>query len=80
LFDVRTRDQKKSNVCKFFVSEEIFTNIVCFTNTFNIGVELVIETTKNLISNEFFEQSQYPGKYGQVYGYADFIKKKLIMK
>jgi glycine dehydrogenase len=23
LFDVRTRDQKKNNVCKFFVSEEI---------------------------------------------------------
>ena len=34
LFDVRTRDQKKNNVKKFFVSEEILPQtLICFTNT-----------------------------------------------
>jgi glycine dehydrogenase len=31
-------------------------------------------------SNEFFLNIQYPGKYGQVYDYADFIKKGMITK
>ena len=35
LFDVRSRDQKKNNVTKFFVSEEILPQtLICFTNTF----------------------------------------------
>lgn len=79
LFDVRTRDQKKSNVCKFFVSEEILpqTLSVLQTRSTPIGVELVIGNHQEFdFSNEFFGAIlQYPGKYGQVYDYADFIKK-----
>jgi hypothetical protein len=42
---------------QIFVSEEI-TNIVCFTNTSSYMVLVVIETTKNLISQmNFLEQS-----------------------
>jgi glycine dehydrogenase len=43
LFDVRSRDQKKSNVNKFFVSEEILpqTLSVLQTRSEPIGVELV---------------------------------------
>jgi glycine dehydrogenase len=45
------QDQKKANVCKFFVSEEILpqTLSVLQTRSAPIGVELVMETTKNLI-------------------------------
>jgi glycine dehydrogenase len=79
LFDVRSRDQKKNNVCKFFVSEEILpqTLSVLQTRSTPIGVELVIGNHQEFdFSKEFFGAIlQYPGKYGQVYDYADFIKK-----
>ncbi len=79
LFDVRTRDQKKSNVCKFFVSEEILpqTLSVLQTRSTPIGVELVVGNHQEFdFSQDFFGAIlQYPGKYGQVYDYADFIKK-----
>ncbi|MBX9888273.1 MAG: aminomethyl-transferring glycine dehydrogenase [Flavobacteriaceae bacterium] len=79
LFDVRTRDQKKGNVCKFFVSEEILpqTLSVLQTRSTPIGVELVVGNHQEFdFSKDFFGAIlQYPGKYGQVYDYADFIKK-----
>jgi glycine dehydrogenase len=79
LYDVRSRDQKKNNVCKFFVSEEILpqTLSVLQTRSAPIGVELVIGNHQEFdFSKEFFGAIlQYPGKYGQVYDYADFIKK-----
>ncbi len=78
LFDVRTRDQKKANVCKFFVSEEILpqTLSVLQTRSTPIGVELVVGNHQEFdFSTEFFGAIlQYPGKYGQVFDYADFIK------
>jgi glycine dehydrogenase len=80
LFDVRSRDQKKSNVNKFFVSEEILpqTLSVLQTRSEPIGVELVIEITKSLIFKRIFRAIlQYPGKHGH-YDYADFIKKQLM--
>ncbi|WP_417365182.1 aminomethyl-transferring glycine dehydrogenase [Flavobacterium beibuense] len=79
LFDVRTRDQKKNNVNKFFVSEEILpqTLSVLQTRSIPIGVELVIGNHEEFdFSEEFFGAIlQYPGKYGQVYNYAGFIAK-----
>lgn len=79
LFDVRTRDQKKNNVCKFFVSEEILpqTLSVLQTRSTPIGVELVVGNHETFdFSNEFFGSIlQYPGKYGQVNDYTSFIAK-----
>ena len=79
LFDVRSRDQKKNNVCKFFVSEELLpqTISVLQTRSTPIGVELVIGNHENFdFSTEFFGAIlQYPGKYGQVHDYAGFISK-----
>ena len=79
LFDVRSRDQKKNNVCKFFVSEEILpqTLSVLQTRSTPIGVELVIGNHEEFdFSSEFFGAIlQYPGKHGQVYDYAAFIAK-----
>jgi glycine dehydrogenase len=79
LFDVRSRDQKKSNANKFFVSEEILpqTLSVLQTRSTPIGVELIVGDHENFVpSNEFFgAMLQYPGKYGQIYDYASFIQK-----
>jgi glycine dehydrogenase len=82
LFDVRTRDQKKNNICKFFVSEEILpqTLSVLQTRSSPIGVQLVIGNHEEFdFSTEFFGAIlQYPGKYGQVHDYAGFISKAKI--
>lgn len=79
LFDVRTRDQKKNNANKFFVSEEILpqTLSVLQTRSTPIGVELVIGNHEEFdFSSDFFGAIlQYPGKFGQVYDYAGFIAK-----
>ena len=79
LYDVRTRDQKKNNVCKFFVSEEILpqTLSVLQTRSEPIGVELVVGNHETFdFSNEFYGAIlQYPGKFGQVHDYAGFITK-----
>jgi len=79
LFDVRTRDQKKNNTNKFFVSEEILpqTLSVLETRSAPIGIELVVGNHQSFdFSTDFFGAIlQYPGKHGQVYDYADFISK-----
>ena len=79
LFDVRSRDQKKNKINKFFVSEEVLpqTLSVLQTRSAPIGVELVIGNHENFdFSDEFYGAIlQYPGKYGQVHDYADFISK-----
>ncbi len=79
LFDVRTRDQKKNNVCKFFVSEEILpqTLSVLLTRSMPIGVELVVGNHETFdFSTEFYGAIlQYPGKFGQVHDYTEFIVK-----
>ncbi|MCO6174324.1 aminomethyl-transferring glycine dehydrogenase [Flavobacterium sp. NRK F10] len=79
LFDVRTRDQKKNNVNKFFVSEEILpqTLSVLQTRSTPIGIEIVVGDHETFeFTNDFFGAVlQYPGKFGQVYDYAGFIAK-----
>ncbi|MBZ4042064.1 aminomethyl-transferring glycine dehydrogenase [Flavobacterium hibisci] len=79
LFDVRTRDQKKNNTHKFFVSEEILpqTLSVLQTRSTPIGIELVVGNHETFdFSNDFFGAIlQYPGKYGQVNDYSAFVAK-----
>jgi len=79
LFDVRSRDQKKNNVAKFFVSEEILpqTISVLQTRATPKGIELVIGNHETFdFSSDFFGAIlQYPGKFGQVTDYTGFITK-----
>jgi glycine dehydrogenase len=79
LFDVRTRDQKKNNVAKFFVSEEVLPQTISILQTRSTprGIELVIGNHETFdFSDDFFGAIlQYPGKYGQVNDYAGFISK-----
>ena len=79
LFDVRTRDQKKNNANKFFVSEEILpqTLSVLQTRSTPKGIELVVGNHESFdFSADFFGAIlQYPGKFGQINDYAGFITK-----
>ena len=79
LFDVRSRDQKKNNVVKFFVSEEVLPQTISVLQTRSTpkGIELVIGNHETFdFSSDFFGAIlQYPGKHGQVNEYAGFISK-----
>ena len=79
LFDVRSRDQKKNNINKLFVSEEILpqTLSVLQTRATPKGIELVVGNHETFdFSSDFFAAIlQYPGKFGQVNDYAGFIAK-----
>lgn len=77
LFSVRERDQKKNEVNRFFVSEEVLPQTISLLKTRSIplGIELTIgDHTKFDFSKTYFGALiQYPGKTGQVFNYADFV-------
>ena len=79
LFDVRSRNQKKKNVLKFFVSEEVLPQTLSLLETRSkpLGIELVIDNHENFGYSEEFcaDLSQYPGKHGQVHDYTKFVAK-----
>ncbi len=79
LFGVRSRAQKKGNVVKFFVSEEVLPQTISLlkTRAIPIGIELVIgnHETFDFSSDYFGALVQYPGKYGQLFDYREFTKK-----
>ncbi|WP_438711377.1 aminomethyl-transferring glycine dehydrogenase [Aquimarina muelleri] len=79
LFAVRSRDQKKNNTNKFFVSEEILPQTLSLlkTRAIPLDIELVVGDHQHFdFSKEFYGAIlQYPGISGQVYDYADFVKK-----
>ncbi len=79
LFSVRDRSQKKNNVVKFFVSEEIFPQTMSLLETRSnpLGIELVKGNHEDFdFSDEYFgAMLQYPGKFGEVYDYKSFVNK-----
>lgn len=79
LFDVRSRAQKKSNVLKFFVSEEILPQTLSLLKTRStpLNIELVVGNHEDFtFENDFFGAIlQYPGKHGQVHDYANFVSR-----
>lgn len=79
LFSVREREQKKNNIHKFFVSENILPQTLSLLQTRStpIGIELVIgnEETFTFSSDFFGAILQYPGKDGQVTDIKTFINK-----
>ena len=75
-FHMRSRSQVKSNVNKFFVSDDIFlqTMEVITARAEPLGIELVFGDPKSTdLNNEFFGAIvQYPNAYGEIYDYGDF--------
>jgi glycine dehydrogenase len=79
LFDVRSRDQKKNNVLKFFVSEDILPQTLSLLRTRStpLEIELVVGKHESFdFGNDYFGALlQYPGKHGQIHDYAPFVAK-----
>ena len=79
LFAIRERPQKKNNVNKFFVSEEVLPQTISLlqTRAIPLGVELVYGNHEEFdFSTEYFGSLlQYPGKYGKVHNYKSFVEK-----
>ncbi|MDJ0644552.1 MAG: aminomethyl-transferring glycine dehydrogenase [Flavobacteriaceae bacterium] len=77
LFAARSRDQKKKEVCQFFVSEDVLPQTISIlkTRAIPIGIELVVGNHKSFEFTEkvFGAIVQYPNKNGQLFDYSDFI-------
>lgn len=77
LFNLRSRNQKKNNVVKFFVSEEVLPQTLSLLQTRSnpLGIELVIGDHEDFDFSEDFYGAllQYPGKFGQIHDYAQFV-------
>lgn len=77
LFAIREKDQKKNEVVKFFVSEEVLPQTISLlqTRATPLGIELVIgDHTSFDFSEEYFgAMLQYPGKSGEVFNYGEFV-------
>ena len=79
LYNARSRNQKKEEVNKFFVSELCLPQTIDILKTRSepLGIEIVIG---NHLDNNFNESYfgvlfQYPGRYGEVFNYIDLSKK-----
>ena len=79
LFGARSRDQKKKEINKFFVSDEILpqTLSVLKSHATPLEIELVVGNHTSFdFSEEFFGAFlQYPGKHGAVFNYSEFVSK-----
>ncbi|MCF6294834.1 MAG: aminomethyl-transferring glycine dehydrogenase [Flavobacteriaceae bacterium] len=79
LFAVRERQQKKDDVVKFFVSDEVLPQTLSLlqTRANPLGVELIVGNHESFsFSTEFFGALlQYPGKTGQINDISKFISK-----
>ncbi len=79
LFDVRTRDQKKNEVVKFFVSNEVMPQTISLLQTRSkpLGIELITGDHETFQFGKDFYGAllQYPGKYGEVFDYRSFVQK-----
>lgn len=79
LLEVRSREQKKNEVVKFFVSEEILPQTLSLlkTRAIPLGIELVVGDHLNFDFGDDFYGAllQYPGKNGQVHDFAPFVAK-----
>ena len=79
LYSVRTRDQKKNNSVKFFVSDDIFPQTLSLLKTRSnpLGIELVIDNLENVTLDSSFFGSiiQYPGASGKINDIQPFIDK-----
>jgi glycine dehydrogenase len=77
LYDVRSREQKKNGVLKFFVSEEVLPQTLSLLQTRStpLGIELVIGNHEEFqFGTDFYGALlQYPGKHGQINNYATFV-------
>jgi glycine dehydrogenase len=77
LFAVRDRQQKKDNIVKFFVSNEVLpqTLSILRTRAIPLGIDLVQGDSEGFdFSSDYYGALlQYPGKYGRLQDISKFI-------
>ncbi|MBN4062485.1 aminomethyl-transferring glycine dehydrogenase, partial [Bacteroidales bacterium AH-315-I05] len=77
-FNIRSREQEKNGVNKFFVSEECFlqTIDVLKGRAKHLGIKLEIGNHRqaNLDENYFGTLVQYPSGNGEIYDYSEFVE------
>lgn len=79
LFAVRERDQKKNDVNKFFVSDDVLPQTLSLLQTRStpLGIEIEVGNHSDFtFSSEYFGALlQYPGKSGTVHNFKGFVSK-----
>ena len=77
LWNGRSRAQKKAEVSKYFVSDEVLpqTKDILITRAEPLNIELVFGDHESIeLTTEYFGAIvQYPSKYGRIYDYTEFI-------
>ncbi|MFT5823681.1 MAG: glycine dehydrogenase [Crocinitomix sp.] len=77
-FNLRSRDQKKAGINKFFLSKNSYAQTidVVIGRAEGMGIEIVLDSPENFTpSNEYFGASlQYPDTFGKVADLSDFIE------
>ena len=78
-FRSRSREQQKNNVCKYFVSEDVFEHCigVMKTNADPQGIELVVGNADEIeLDSTFFgAMLQYPNQHGEIHDFRAFVEK-----
>ena len=78
-FHMRSRDQQKRNVNKFFISEKIFeqNKEVMIARAEPLGIEVVVADPEEVsFTDDFFGAIiQYPDAFGEVCDYRKFVEK-----
>ena len=79
LHNGRSRNQKKANTNKFFVSEEVLPQTIDILKTRSepLQIKLIFGNHEEIKFDETFFGAlvQYPAKQGEIYDYTDFIEK-----
>ena len=83
-FHMRSRDQVKRNVKKFFLSEKVFdqNKEVIIARAEPLNIEVVIADPESIrFNDEFFGAIvQYPDAYGEIHDYSSFVDKAKLFQ
>jgi glycine dehydrogenase len=83
IFAIRSRDQKKNNSSKLFVSDQVLpqTLAVLKTRATPLKIELVVGSEKDFDYDETFFGAlfQYPGKFGEIIDLQSAVDKAKIL-
>ena len=79
LFNIRSNEQKKNNISKFFVSNKVLPQTIDLlkTRAEPIGINIIVDCENDFnYTNDFFGALfQYPGKHGDIINLPQHVEK-----
>ena len=79
LFNIRSNEQKKNNISKFFVSNRVLPQTIDLlkTRAEPIGINIIVDCENDFnYTNDFFGALfQYPGKHGEIINLPQHVEK-----